>query len=521
MSVDYNNGLYSYWPYAGFRHSFASKLTPFDPLYGFYKSYRQINDNPLIMDLSTGAIDYLMPKDDFNIIEDIRWAVDDPTVSEWEFTSEHIELFSIPYREVYFTFHHPYFIGYIYFWLLVSTTEDYYLGISNFSFKRLMLKEFLIWNSLLNLNFFHISSKRNLQENWFWKQMFRYRLYYANPSNLTTLVDCILDDDINKSIDDMHTMQKFYLINCYVINYFTNFLKFSPTEIMFLLDYKKIYNFTFQINWLSLDTPFSVNPYLVINKMNSMLDEKMLLKFFKNQMFSFSHWISVQEPFNLNLLYDWSNGAYLDLFNFTSYISTSRGCAALPSIFFDNPTYVAASVIKFPTDESEGLAKEFRYDQIWFVNSDILISSDLALNNLAMVDFFWNSLDFIFTFHSNFQVNNNIYTYLKFYIASEFFSNFEKFNNTKYIKFNSKIHGPVNSTFFKPWHLYFLYKLQKNLNHDALLFLLNTGLLFTNNKQFYNVVSFFRLRLANWYFQLHIFYKKIGHHISTFFFKKK
>ena len=87
----------------------------------------------------------------------------------------------------------------------------------------------------------------------------------------------------------MHTMQKFYLINCYVINYFTNFLKFSPTEIMFLLDYKKIYNFTFQINWLSLDTPFSVNPYLVINKMNSMLDEKMLLKFFKNQMFSFSH----------------------------------------------------------------------------------------------------------------------------------------------------------------------------------------------------------------------------------------
>ena len=138
-----------------------------------------------------------------------------------------------------------------------------------------------------------------------------------------------------------------------------------------------------------------------------------------------------------------------------------------------------------------------------------------------MVDFFWNSLDFIFTFHSNFQVNNNIYTYLKFYIASEFFSNFEKFNNTKYIKFNSKIHGPVNSTFFKPWHLYFLYKLQKNLNHDALLFLLNTGLLFTNNKQFYNVVSFFRLRLANWYFQLHIFYKKIGHHISTFFFKKK
>jgi hypothetical protein len=39
FSFDYFNGLYSYRPYLGFRHSFASRLTPYDPLYGFYKTY--------------------------------------------------------------------------------------------------------------------------------------------------------------------------------------------------------------------------------------------------------------------------------------------------------------------------------------------------------------------------------------------------------------------------------------------------------------------------------------------------
>ena len=36
FTLDYSNGFYSYRPYSGYRHSFATKLTPYDPLYGFY-----------------------------------------------------------------------------------------------------------------------------------------------------------------------------------------------------------------------------------------------------------------------------------------------------------------------------------------------------------------------------------------------------------------------------------------------------------------------------------------------------
>jgi hypothetical protein len=148
-------------------------------------------------------------------------------------------------------------------------------------------------------------------------------LHFANPSNLTTILDCILDNEINQPVDNDHTLHNFFLTNLLIFNYFCNFFNFTITEINFFLDFKKIINFSYQINWLSLDIPFSTNPFLILTNFNTFLDEKMLVKFYKKQNFGFSHKVSIQEPFNFNLFYDWSNGAYLDLFNLTSYISSA------------------------------------------------------------------------------------------------------------------------------------------------------------------------------------------------------
>jgi hypothetical protein len=87
------------------------------------------------MDSSVGAIQHLLPKDDYDIAADIMKTFYDDTPDEVYYTPENIEIFSIPYREIYFTFHHPYFVGYIYFWFLISSSQDFYLGVINFSFK--------------------------------------------------------------------------------------------------------------------------------------------------------------------------------------------------------------------------------------------------------------------------------------------------------------------------------------------------------------------------------------------------
>ncbi|MCA9459729.1 MAG: hypothetical protein KC550_04240 [Nanoarchaeota archaeon] len=42
----------------GLRHSFFSKFVSYDPLYGSYIKYRQIDDNPLEIDYSTDALEF-------------------------------------------------------------------------------------------------------------------------------------------------------------------------------------------------------------------------------------------------------------------------------------------------------------------------------------------------------------------------------------------------------------------------------------------------------------------------------
>jgi hypothetical protein len=47
-----------------------SRLITYDPLYGFYKTYRQVNDNPLSVDPSTGAVHKFKGSDEANFFDE-------------------------------------------------------------------------------------------------------------------------------------------------------------------------------------------------------------------------------------------------------------------------------------------------------------------------------------------------------------------------------------------------------------------------------------------------------------------
>lgn len=521
ITIDYTNGIYSYKPYLGFRHSFYSRLLPYDPLYGFYWSYWQIFDSPLIVDLSTDIADKLVEKDEFNLYNEMLWSVGDISAGEVIYSSDEIKSFEIPYRELYFTFHHPYFVGYLYFWLQVLASDDFYLGLSNFSLKRLILKDFLKKNEIFDLNFSLILLTRTKIENWLRKNMFKYWIYYSNPSYLTYLTSLSIDDELITYLDEDHFKHNYYLSNISSVNFFNSYLKLAENEIIFLLDYQKFYTHT-STNWLTLDMPFAINPYFVTNFCSKFVTNLNLIDIFKKQMFSFSHRMSLHENFNLNLLYDWSSGTYLDLINMSSYISTSRGSAMLPNSLVENPTLLAATFVRNDLDKSFEVANEFWYILSWFVNSDIQLGQDLSLNNLSLLDFLSESLNFIFIYNSNFFLKNLTYKFLKFYFIGNFFTDLKKFQSSiiKQTQIDSKISKPVNSFFSNFYNLLFLYWLQKNINFESMQYLLATGLFFYKWDILENFLRPFKSRMVSRYIKLFFFYRKFGF-IINFLFRKK
>lgn len=520
LTLDYTNGIYVYRPYLGFRHSFYSRLLPYDQLYGFYWSYRQIFDSPLIVDLSTDIADKVIEKDDFNVYNELLRSVGDVSAGEVVYTENDIKSFEVPYWELYFTFHHPYFIGYLYFWLQVLASNDFYLGLSNFSIKRLILKDFLAKNEIFDLNFNLIFVNRTKTESWLRKNMYRYRINYSNSSYLTQLANLAIDDELVSYIDEDHFKHNFFLNNTFIVNFFNFYLKFSESEIIFLLDYKKFYNYP-TTNWLTLDTPFPIIPYFVTNYYSKFLSNINLVDIFQKQMFSFSHWMSLHENFNLNLMYDWSSGSYLDLNNLVSYISTSRGSMMIPNSLIESPTIIAATFVWNHWDKSLEVANEFRYIQSWFVNSDILLGQDLGLNNLSLLDFFSESFNFIFLLNSTFILRNKFIFFLKFYFLGNFFNDLKKFQPSilKWIQIDSKISKSVDHSLYNFYNLLFLYRLQKNIDFESMQYLIVTGLFFSKWNILENFLKPFKIWMVNWYIKLYFFYKKIGLAIN-FFFKK-
>ncbi len=97
-------------------------------------------------------------------------------------------------------------------------------------------------------------------------------MYYSNPIYLLSLLDCAIDDDILQPLDTNNTKYKYYLLNSHLFSFFSQGLNLKSQDILFLLDFKKIYNFSFFINWLTLDIPFPSNPYVVTNYYRSILN---------------------------------------------------------------------------------------------------------------------------------------------------------------------------------------------------------------------------------------------------------
>jgi len=520
ITFDYNNGLYSYWPYLGYRHSFATKLTPYDPLYGFYNSYRQIYDNPLVIDLSTGAADIFRPKDDEEIIQEIK---DSEKSTDPDFYTANLDVnsfadFSVPYRELYYSFHHPFFIGYLFFWTLVFSSSEIYLGIVNFSHKRLLLREFLINNTLFEFNFENLSNNRLSIENWFWKQMFKYWIFYSNPIYFTGLFDCGIDDEILQPIDNDNTMYNYYQYNQYLFSYFLNSFKLTTTDIYFLLDLKKVYSHVFLTNWLTLDLPFPINPYTVTTFFLTLTTSQK--QFYQTHHLSFSYYDSLWENYNFNLFYDWSTGTYLDTINMISYLGCFKGTSQFSSIFENNQSFLSASTLRLPTDKSKQIAKELISWTLNFNIHDLLIFPDYALHNFSILEFFQESIDFVLHLETVFYEWRNLFHILKFYFKNQYFTDYNKYNVSGLVEIDSKISTIITKKWSWIKYTYFLYNFISKFPHDFLIASFTTGLMFTNRNLLITFYNSLRFRLFTWYHSLQTFYNKVGYLISTFFFKK-
>jgi hypothetical protein len=88
-----------------------------------------------------------------------------------------------------------------------------------------------------------------------------------------------------------------------------------------------------------------------------------------------------------------------------------------------------------------------------------LLGQDLSLSNLALVDFFLDSFNFIFTLNSTFVLKNKFFFFLKFYFIGNFFNDLKKYQPAilNRIQIDSKISKFVDNSFYNFYNLMFLY----------------------------------------------------------------
>jgi hypothetical protein len=169
------------------------------------------------------------------------------------------------------------------------------------------------------------------------------------------------------------------------------------------------------------------------------------------------------------------------------------------------------------------VAKSLWLARINFNYSDLLLGGDMALNNLCLIDFFHETLDFLAAYEGELLVKWNIFSILKFYFEAHYFANWATlsvFSSGK-VDFDGNIKPPVTPKFLKFKQLYFVYWLQKSLNYDSFLVLLSSGLLFTTRIWlgiFYKSLWFW---LFTRYDTTYRFYKWIGLYLGLFFLKWK
>lgn len=513
--IDYTNGVFCAWKYSALRHSFGSWLVPFDSTYGFYKTYRQLEDNPNKIDSETYAYDYLLSLelegednlDDFDFSED-----DDLAKS-----------LALAYKELYYCFQHPYFLGYFMYWFIFFVSSEYYLGNSNFSFKRYLIYKLidLDYKKKLSLSFFRYKYKkyRSWEENLYWKFMYWYWIYWLNPIQLTSYFDIIY----SKTYNTTHIYQDQIFNFFQYINGLVWFFKFKLNLNLFqflqLVDLKKHELNLLWINWLSLDIPFTLNPYFFSVQNNSKLFFECSSDFINTFYFWFSHYDSLWEAINFNSFFDWSSGVFLDVINLTFYYSSFRSFTSWSPIFLDKPSLLAHDLLRYDSIAAKKLVQIY-LSNASSENFNILVGEGILFYNMSLIHFF-NNINFssaksTLDFYPTWNLSSSLDFYIRDSFSRELFVPEIKNSAFKFTKMSQEILKPT--TWLK--HLFLRFWINNFFSLDSLNDWLSTNHLFLSFDSidvFFNSLKY--KIFSNFYF-LEKFYKKIGIAIWYFFFWK-
>lgn len=514
--LDYKNGLYTFWPYQPLWHSFGTRLIPYDNTYGFYWTYRQIDDNPLIIDLNTDAPEKLSPSSDETLFQDIHDSATGLSIEEKlkKYGERNISRLTVPYWEIYYSFHHPYFVGFLLFRMILQITPKFYLGLVNFSFKRLLLLEFLTLTTLTDFNF---NLLRNKTENWLWTQMYWYRMYYINPIKLTSNAYCSVDNGTKSFVDNDVFFHKYYFMINFIFDFNLTYLNLSFEQLCFLIDFKWIYNHSYTTNWLTLDMPFSLNPFLILTQGPATNFASSILYFYWLHHLSFSWYNTLRQNFNFNLLFDWSSGTYLDTLNMLSYVGTYWGSSGIPAVFFENPIQLATSFLRFEEDMSMNFIDTHGKLTLNYHVNDLLISHHLAFHNFSILNFMEESISSLITFSSNFWFAKHSMSinFLKFYFLNPTGMDKTKYYSAGLFEIDSKIASSLVKKTSKIKELGFFYSFYWNFSYDFLILWLSINVLFLPWDKLILFTKALRFRLYSRYHNIKIFSKKM------FLFKKR
>lgn len=247
-----------------------------------------------------------------------------------------------------------------------------------------------------------LPNERLASENIFRKHQYVYRLYWKNADQLTTNFSFLVDDDISLNTTTKNeSMQKSVFHSIDTFTYLCENLSMSFADIIFLLDSKKSEFQLLKINWLAIDTPFSLNPYLLSPASSSFVDGNTLQPYYDFFQLNFSHHDSLREIVNFNLQFDWSSGAYLDPFNFLSYYSTYRARSTIPVGYFDDPGGSSGALMYKPWDVSKDIVRD--YSPTLFENSELTLSKGLFLHNAGVCNFLSHSILWLIKFQTKYN----------------------------------------------------------------------------------------------------------------------
>lgn len=518
--IDYKNGFFSSRPYLGTWFSLGTWLSPYDSIFGFYRSYRQMDNDMNYVDESTDVLHVMFegtedmagnkPIDPytFEINAPENWAIRD--------------LLTQSFWEIFFCFQHPFFLGYFVFWFLTNTSVHYDLGLVNFSPRwsiRWTIVKKTYFKKTLN-NIFKTNTWTS-NENWTRKVISRYWMYWINPIHLTTQLSYNFTDDVSENSIKSDKLYNFFTHTFILYDFFKNQLKLKNFEVWTLLNFTKWSLNLIRINWLSTDIPFTLNPYIVEPYYSNKFFKTNYDTFYFISHFKFSHYDSLRENFNLNNLIDWSGGSYLDVINLSFYFSSYRITSWLPGDFIEDPIYLAAGTFANKEDDSYSIAVEQQRASSTLYISNIILGDSIMMHNMSILMFLNNTILYSAWMSLNLYEFSFAKFFLDFYLYEAFDQDLDNYDGLKVLDYSRDQLSLTWDTWdIKAWFLHALYafNLDPLNNFDLTNIWLRSSITFSNK---YSTKLLFESIKYKFYSRIKLiknFYYKIGHYIWLNFF---